>query len=61
MEFGEKISKHFVDALETAHDARALLNLHNNGAGRLVSFTLKNISFGIGVCVAELCLQAVFS
>ncbi|XP_058023841.1 protein Wnt-8a [Ahaetulla prasina] len=42
VEFGEKISKHFVDALETAHDARALLNLHNNGAGRLaVKATMK--------------------
>ncbi|KAF7662825.1 hypothetical protein LDENG_00226380 [Lucifuga dentata] len=33
--FGEKISKHFVDALEDGHDSRAAVNLHNNEAGRL--------------------------
>ncbi|XP_077434253.1 protein Wnt-8a-like isoform X1 [Vanacampus margaritifer] len=33
--FGEKISKHFVDALEDGHDFRAAVNLHNNEAGRL--------------------------
>lgn len=37
MEFGERISKLFVDALETGHDTRALINLHNNEVGRLVS------------------------
>lgn len=37
MEFGEKVSKLFVDALETGHDTRALINLHNNEVGRLVS------------------------
>lgn len=36
--FGEKISKQFVDALEGGHDSRAAVNLHNNEAGRLVSF-----------------------
>ncbi|XP_077182833.1 protein Wnt-8a [Paroedura picta] len=41
-DFGEKISKHFVDALETGHDARALMNLHNNEAGRqAVKATMK--------------------
>uniref|UniRef100_A0A8C7VAF9 Protein Wnt n=1 Tax=Oryzias sinensis TaxID=183150 RepID=A0A8C7VAF9_9TELE len=35
VEFGEKISKHFVDALEGGHDSRAAVNLHNNEAGRL--------------------------
>lgn len=41
-DFGEKISKQFVDALENGHDARASVNLHNNEAGRLVRipFTL---------------------
>uniref|UniRef100_A0A3Q3ANS6 Protein Wnt n=1 Tax=Kryptolebias marmoratus TaxID=37003 RepID=A0A3Q3ANS6_KRYMA len=33
--FGEKLSRHFVDALEDGHDARAAVNLHNNEAGRL--------------------------
>lgn len=42
MEFGERISKLFVDALETGHDTRALINLHNNEVGRLVSQILIN-------------------
>uniref|UniRef100_A0AAY4E9M1 Protein Wnt n=1 Tax=Denticeps clupeoides TaxID=299321 RepID=A0AAY4E9M1_9TELE len=33
-DFGEKISKQFVDALEIGHDSRAAVNLHNNEAGR---------------------------
>ncbi|XP_067422615.1 protein Wnt-8a [Emydura macquarii macquarii] len=42
VEFGERISKLFVDALETGQDARALMNLHNNEAGRLaVKATMK--------------------
>ncbi|XP_066471988.1 protein Wnt-8a [Tiliqua scincoides] len=42
VEFGEKISKVFVDSLETGQDARALMNLHNNEAGRLaVKGTMK--------------------
>ncbi|XP_020638432.3 protein Wnt-8a [Pogona vitticeps] len=42
IEFGERISKHFVDSLERGHDARALMNLHNNEAGRLaVKTTMK--------------------
>lgn len=36
VEFGERISKLFVDSLEEGKDARALVNLHNNRAGRLV-------------------------
>lgn len=39
VDFGERISKLFVDALETGHDTRALINLHNNEVGRLVSQT----------------------
>uniref|UniRef100_A0A8C6TDN0 Protein Wnt n=1 Tax=Neogobius melanostomus TaxID=47308 RepID=A0A8C6TDN0_9GOBI len=35
VEFGENISKQFVDALENGHDSRAAVNLHNNEAGRL--------------------------
>lgn len=36
VEFGESISKQYVDALETGQDSRAAVNLHNNEAGRLV-------------------------
>ncbi|XP_030621406.1 protein Wnt-8a [Chanos chanos] len=35
IDFGENISKQFVDALENGHDSRAAVNLHNNEAGRL--------------------------
>ncbi|XP_006977981.3 protein Wnt-8a [Peromyscus maniculatus bairdii] len=35
VEFGEKISRLFVDSLEKGKDARALMNLHNSRAGRL--------------------------
>ncbi|KAJ8337682.1 hypothetical protein SKAU_G00366480 [Synaphobranchus kaupii] len=42
VEFGENVSKEFVDALETAHDSRALVNLHNNEVGRLaIKATMK--------------------
>lgn len=37
IDFGEKISKQYVDAQETGQDSRAAVNLHNNEAGRLVS------------------------
>ncbi|KPP60252.1 hypothetical protein Z043_121760 [Scleropages formosus] len=37
VDFGENISKQFLDALETGRDARAAVNLHNNEVGRLVS------------------------
>lgn len=43
--FGEKISQEIVDALEGGHDSRAAVNLHNNEAGRLVSY----VSTGLGV------------
>lgn len=36
VDFGERISKQYVDAFETGQDARAAVNLHNNAAGRLV-------------------------
>lgn len=42
--FGEAISKQFVDALETGQDARAAMNLHNNEAGRKVSWMSKKAS-----------------
>ncbi|XP_049990793.1 protein Wnt-8a [Alexandromys fortis] len=35
VEFGERISRLFMDSLEKGKDARALMNLHNNRAGRL--------------------------
>ncbi|XP_006899569.1 PREDICTED: protein Wnt-8a [Elephantulus edwardii] len=42
VEFGERISRLFVDGLEKGKDARALMNLHNNQAGRLaVRATMK--------------------
>ncbi|XP_027207169.2 protein Wnt-8b-like [Penaeus vannamei] len=34
VEFGSRITKQFLDALETGQDAKALVNLHNNLAGR---------------------------
>lgn len=37
VDFGENISKQFVDALENGHDSRAAVNRHNNEVGRLVS------------------------
>lgn len=40
MEFGEQISRVFVDSLERGKDARALVNLHNSRAGRLVGTTV---------------------
>uniref|UniRef100_A0A8B9GX10 Protein Wnt n=1 Tax=Astyanax mexicanus TaxID=7994 RepID=A0A8B9GX10_ASTMX len=41
-EFGENISKQFVDALENGRDSRAAVNLHNNEAGRLaIKSTMK--------------------
>ncbi|XP_052006218.1 protein Wnt-8a ORF2 [Xyrauchen texanus] len=44
VEFGEIISKQYVDALETGQDSRAAVNLHNNEAGRLaVKATMKRI------------------
>ncbi|XP_060782891.1 protein Wnt-8a-like isoform X2 [Neoarius graeffei] len=42
VEFGENISKQFVDALENGHDSRAAVNRHNNEAGRLaITMTMK--------------------
>lgn len=38
VDFGEKISKQYVDSQETGQDPRAAVNLHNNAAGRLVSW-----------------------
>ncbi|KAK7922560.1 hypothetical protein WMY93_009462 [Mugilogobius chulae] len=44
VEFGETISKQYVDAQETGHDSRAAVNLHNNEAGRLaVKATMKRV------------------
>ncbi|MGH0116383.1 UNVERIFIED_CONTAM: hypothetical protein FKN15_035687 [Acipenser sinensis] len=44
VDFGERISKQYVDALETGQDSRAAVNLHNNEAGRLaVKATMKRI------------------
>ncbi|KAM6976914.1 protein Wnt-8a-like [Aplochiton taeniatus] len=44
VDFGESISKQYVDALETGQDSRAAVNLHNNEAGRqAVKATMKRI------------------
>ncbi|XP_033103109.1 protein Wnt-8b-like [Anneissia japonica] len=34
VDFGDRIARQFVDALETGSDARAAMNLHNSEAGR---------------------------
>ncbi|XP_072021579.1 protein Wnt-8-like [Amphiura filiformis] len=36
VDFGERVSKTFIDGLETGEDARAVTNLHNNEVGRKV-------------------------
>ncbi|XP_061582372.1 protein Wnt-8-like [Cololabis saira] len=44
VDFGERISKLYVDAQETGQDCRAAVNLHNNAAGRqAVRATLKRV------------------
>lgn len=42
---GNKMAKEFLDAKESGRDAKALINLHNNKVGRVVSFHLHNINF----------------
>ena len=36
--FGKKFSRKFVDVIEKGRDFRYMMNLHNNEAGRRVSF-----------------------
>jgi len=36
VDFGERISKQYVDSQEAGQDSRAAVNLHNNEAGRKV-------------------------
>ncbi|CAG10120.1 unnamed protein product, partial [Tetraodon nigroviridis] len=44
VDFGEKISKQYVDSQETGQDPRAAVNLHNNAAGRLaVKATMRRV------------------
>lgn len=38
IQFGVKFSREFVDAGEKGRDIRYMMNLHNNEAGRVVSF-----------------------
>lgn len=45
VDFGERISKQYVDAQETGQDSRAAVNLHNNEAGRLVSIFIPQAFF----------------
>lgn len=42
---GNKMAKEFLDSKESGRDAKALINLHNNKVGRVVSennFSLNN-------------------
>uniref|UniRef100_A0A3P9HEZ3 Protein Wnt n=1 Tax=Oryzias latipes TaxID=8090 RepID=A0A3P9HEZ3_ORYLA len=44
VDFGERISKLYVDSQETGQDSRAAVNLHNNAAGRqAVKATIKRM------------------
>ncbi len=36
--FGSQVAKQFLDTAETGADTKSLANLHNNEAGRIVSF-----------------------
>nr|XP_032827330.1 protein Wnt-7b-like [Petromyzon marinus] len=59
LEHGVEFSREFVDAGEAAHEARALMNLHNHGAGREAlrrASTLHCRCHGIsGSCSARTC------
>ncbi|XP_078732473.1 protein Wnt-7b-like [Lampetra fluviatilis] len=59
VEHGVEFSREFVDAGEAAHEARALMNLHNHGAGREAlrrAITLHCRCHGIsGSCSARTC------
>lgn len=45
IEFGINLAKSFLDERETGHDAKALINLHNNNVGRMVSHLLPECHF----------------
>ena len=47
--FGQRISKQYIDELETGKDERAIVNLHNNEAGRRVSIALHFYTFSLAV------------
>ena len=49
VEFGIKYAKRFTNARENARDIHARINLHNNRAGRLVSFMKCSLYQCIGV------------
>lgn len=36
-EFAESLARTFLDEREVGHDPRAIINLHNNQVGRMVS------------------------
>ena len=43
VEFGISLAKSFLDQRETGHDPKALINLHNNNVGRMVSQGIRSV------------------
>ena len=41
-QFGSQVARQFLDGQETGADSSSLVNLHNNGAGRVVSIQYLN-------------------
>ena len=43
-QFGSQVATQFLDGQETGADSNSLVNLHNNGAGRVVSHIFSSAS-----------------